>query len=514
MGSYWHAALLMFMCGAGCVTQDTYVCASDSNCVQGAVQGSCESQGFCSFPAEDCESGRRFESKAGDTLAGSCVVDTPELICGGLGEACCADDVCQEGACGADSTCQACGGIGQPCCTDNACGSNAACEAGTCEQCALDIGLGRRHSCLLKADGSVWCVGDNAQGKLGNNSEVASSTPVQVTALAGAELITDATAIGVGKAHSCAIRTGGTVWCWGLNGRGQLGDGLATPMVGKASAVQVLKEIDNEPLGGIIQIQVADAATYGLDSAGQVWSWGSNAFRQLGNNTVVSRAVAAEVLTALDTPLVGAVELRAGAEHVCVIRNDQTVWCWGSSSLGEVGVGVFGSVGFARQAFSDAIALDTGRRHTCAVSSDSTMSCWGNNLRGRIGVPTGSGNDYFVLSPISVETMEREVFTGFTDLAMGAVSCGITQDKRVWCWGYNNHGQTGTGGGSRVPTLVTDLSGAPLESVARLISNFAGVCAYLEDGSVQCWGRNSESQLPISSTTNVGYPSPALETCP
>mgnify|MGYP001817316000 CR=1 FL=1 len=103
---------------------------------------------------------------------------------------------------------------------------------------------------------------------------------------------------------------------------------------------------------------------------------------------------------------------------------------------------------------------------------------------------------------------------GASQLALGAISCAVSADKRAWCWGKNIHGQAGNGGGSRFPTLVTYRDGTPLESVERLITNYAGVCAYLSDGSVHCWGRNSESQLPVATSTNLGYPTAALELCP
>ncbi len=510
-------ALVCFF--GACVSHDAYVCATDDNCTQSGEQGTCESEKFCSFASSDCESLRRFGTNAGGGLAGVCVPGLPFTECGADGEACCAESSCDIGlGCTADDTCSTCGGMGQPCCADDACGSNGTCTAGVCEQCAVDIALSRRHSCIRKANGEVWCRGSNEMGALGDNTRVTSVAPVQVTAIDGNLVLDDAIEIASGWQFSCLVRANTSVWCWGSNDKGQLGDGTITPKVmgqvsGKPSAVQVIKASDDTPLTDISQLALGDSQSCALSSAGEVWCWGLNANMQLGDNTTDAREKAAKVLVADATPLTGVVDLQAGATHTCALRDDDSLVCWGRNNKGAIGDGTIVDKGLATEVFVGVKDMDLGRFHTCVVDADSRLSCWGDGWRGRIGNgDTGYTN---VLSPTPVvESIGGAAFMQVSEVSLGGVSCAIDLDKRAWCWGNNQYGQLGGSAGAPVPTQVADSAGVPLESVERLVTKFSGVCAYLTDGSMQCWGRNAERQLPLSQDTNISYPATAMEECP
>ncbi len=145
-----RVALCLAWSVLACGDRDPYVCASHDQCIDDGRQGVCEPTGFCSFESEAC-GGRQYEPNAGNGLDGTCV----------------------------------CGGLGQPCCeTGPACNSSAiSCVAGRCESCVDDLGYGQTHACMLKRDRSVWCIGDNDRGQIGNGTIDAAAPVLQWTAV-------------------------------------------------------------------------------------------------------------------------------------------------------------------------------------------------------------------------------------------------------------------------------------------------------------------------------------------
>jgi len=441
-----------------------YVCTSNTECVSNGVAGVCEAEGFCAFPDPSCESGQRFEPNAGGGLAGECTV--------------------------------ACGGVGQACCdNENACTPGASCTAGTCAACVTDIGLGRRFSCALHANGAVWCTGDNAQGQLGVGAAgEPTSTPRQVTDSTSA-LIADATAIGAGREHACAVRTNGEVWCWGAN-FGNL-------------AVQIQKT-DATPLTGIVEVQAGYFFSCGRDGDGNVWCWGDNGSGQLGDGTVTPRAQAAQVPN-----LTGIASLTVGALHVCATDGANAVSCWGENGNGQIGDNTTTDAVNPIHVM-DSLKVSAGMWHTCGAQGDGTILCWGWSGHGRLGYGKGAqyegGNE---LVPVMViDQSQMAPFGGATAVSAGGQTCAITSDTHVWCWGDDAYGQTGTGVGSVVPVEVTLDDRAPLSGVDRLITHFAHACAHRSDGTFVCWGRNTEGALGDGTLLNRGLATPLTASCP
>jgi Regulator of chromosome condensation (RCC1) repeat/Carboxypeptidase regulatory-like domain len=126
---------------------------------------------------------------------------------------------------------------------------------------------------FLKGDGTVWAWGSNSNGQLGNGTTTDSSTPVQVSGLSGV------TAVAAGSAHAIALKGDGTVWAWGSNSNGQLGNGTTTD---SSTPVQV------SGLSGVTAVAAGSAYTIALKGDGTVWAWGSNSNGQLGNGTTDS----------------------------------------------------------------------------------------------------------------------------------------------------------------------------------------------------------------------------------
>ena len=456
--------------------------------MSGSEQGVCASGGFCAFSDPSCDTGLRYEPKAGDGLAGTCAPSVDAgVACGAVGETCCA--------------------------TAEACVAGASCTAGTCTTCLQQIGFGRRFSCTLHADGTVWCAGENNRGQLGAGvfGVIPNPTPTQVRDETSA-FIVNATRIGTGRDFACAIRADTTVWCWGANDRGQLGLGST----GDRSLAEQVVLTDDTPLTGAVAVTGGENHACALTETAGVLCWGNNDAGQLGDGTTTTRSKAAPVLVAAGgEPLTGALELRTGGMHNCVRKTGDDIVCWGNNANGQLGDGTETNRPSPLVSYT-AATFALGRWHTCAVNADSTIACWGWNGHARLGIGSGqsfNGADEPVPKMV-LASVNGSPFTGAASLAAGGVTCALMLDKTVYCWADNPYGQTGTGAGSTVPVQVTMADGTPLADVAELVAQHTHVCARRENGELLCWGRNLDGDLGDGTLLNRGSPTPLRHACP
>jgi alpha-tubulin suppressor-like RCC1 family protein len=473
---------------AGCSGSSAYSCTSSSQCVAGGAQGTCTG-GYCAFPDPSCPGGLRYEENAGGGLGGTC----PELLpdagaCGAAGQACCA--------------------------SEPPCGPGTSCRGGTCTACASGVALGRRFSCVLAHDGTVRCAGANDRGQLGFGiAGVPSATRMQVRD-AAASVIADATAVGAGREHACAVRAGGTVWCWGRNDHGQLGNNAPVNAPPQPAAVQVVTATG--PLTGIVEVGGGYDFTCARDGGGGVWCWGEDGAGELGDGTTATRGRAARVLDApMGPPLAGALELQVGNAMSCVRKAGDAWWCWGKNSNGQFGDGTKTNHP-SPVMIGAAASVALGMWHACLLDAAGTVRCAGWNGHARLGIGRGAGyqdGDHTAKEQV-VTAPGGPAFADAVAIAAGGATCAITRDTGVACWGDNLYGQTGTGQGEIVPTKVRDVDGSPLAGVERLIAGYAHVCARKATGELVCWGRNNDGELGDGTFGNRGFPSPLQGACP
>jgi alpha-tubulin suppressor-like RCC1 family protein len=471
-------AMAIAMLVGACGDRDPYICASSEQCVYGGAPGVCEPTGFCSLDDPACPGGRRYEPNAGDGLGGACVEpEAPPAACGAVSQACCAEGP--------------------------ACIANGYCSSGTCGTCVTDIALGRHAACVLVHDGTVWCAGENMFGQLGFGI-AGPPVPTWVQARDSTSVaIADATAVAAGWESACAVRAGGTVWCWGnINGA--------------RSAAQVVKT-DDTPLTGIVEIGAGQGHVCGRDGAGGVWCWGGNGAGQLGDGTTIGRGKAAPVLNAvMGPPLAGALALTVGGEHVCVRKAGDAVWCWGRNSGGRLGDGTQTNR-TSPVMVTAASSVSAGQRHTCTVRADGTAWCSGDPWRNRIGNGIGT---YDTPAPSSYPTPVQVLtarggppLANVKQIAAGGVSCALLDTKEVQCWGDNPYGQTGTGAGSTTPTPVLTEDGKPLAGIERIVVRGPHACAFRGDGELLCWGRGLDGAYGDGRFANRGLARPLGFTC-
>jgi alpha-tubulin suppressor-like RCC1 family protein len=151
---------------------------------------------------------------------------------------------------------------------------------------------GYQHTCALSSSGTVYCWGGNGNGQLGNNSTTEENTPVEVLGVGGSGNLSGISSVTAGGAHTCALSSSGTVYCWGGNGNGQLGNNSTTE---ENTPVEVLGVGGSGYLSNISSVTAGSAHTCAMSSSGNVYCWGADDSGQLGNNSTTEENTPIEV---------------------------------------------------------------------------------------------------------------------------------------------------------------------------------------------------------------------------
>ncbi|GAB2884421.1 hypothetical protein GCM10027026_39770 [Myroides odoratimimus subsp. xuanwuensis] len=238
-----------------------------------------------------------------------------------------------------------------------------------------DVSAGGGATCGIRHPGTLWCWGSYEFGQIGTgqSSPVApsldfASSPQRVGAGSTWKQVS------VGKSHTCAVRTSGTLWCWGRNFYGELGLGDRSP---RASPVQVGSGTS------WAQVAAGMSHTCAVRTEGTAWCWGSDDYRQLGDGDA-----AQERLTPNQVGTAGTwTAISVSQSHTCARQADGSLWCWGWRGFGQLGDGVqaFDFVGTPRQLSGGWRAVTSGGDHSCAIHDDDRALCWGKNLFGQLG---------------------------------------------------------------------------------------------------------------------------------
>lgn len=318
----------------------------------------------------------------------------------------------------------------------------------------------------LRSDGTVWAWGYNGQGQLGNGSKTSSSVRVQVSNLS------NVVAIAGGDHSGYALKSDGTVWSWGRNSDGQLGNGTKTN-----SAVPV--QVSN--LSGIVSIVAGYNFAYALKSDGTVWAWGGNTDGQLGltSSTTVPKQV---------PNLIGIVSMAAGDKCGYALKSDGTVWGWGKISSAS-------SESDPVQILNQVTAISGGNSSGYALKSDGTVWAWGYNEYGQLGLDTTT--DSAIPQQVSNLNNVVTIAGGYN------FTYALKSDGTVWAWGRNENGQLGNNSisNSSGPVQVHNLSG-----ITAIVGCKSSGYALKSDGTVWAWGYNIYGQLGDSTVIDAYVP--------
>ena len=281
------------------------------------------------------------------------------------------------------------------------------------------------HISAIKTDGTLWSWGYGGYGNLGDNTIVGKSSPIQTIAFG-----TNWKQVYSGRQNTAAIKTDGTLWVWGQNSQGQLGDNTAT--VHKSSPVQTVAFGTNWK-----QVSCGFSYTACIKTDGTLWSFGRNDYGQLGDNTITNRS------SPVQTVAFGSnwKQVACGYYASAAIKTDGTLWTWGYNYNGSIGDNTATA---HKSSPVQTIAFGTnwkqvsvGRSITACTKTDGTLWLWGDQFSyGQLGDNTTTKKS----SPV-------QTIAGGTNWKQ--VSCGlyntfaIKTDGTLWCWGSNDGGQLG-----------------------------------------------------------------------
>jgi alpha-tubulin suppressor-like RCC1 family protein len=342
------------------------------------------------------------------------------------------------------------------------------------------IAAGHSHTVALRSDGSLWTWGTNSFGQLGQGATLSASEPKRV----GNE--NSWLGVAAGDYFTIALRVDGTLWAWGDNYIGQLGQGT---FGGHAST----------------PLQIGTNANWQTMSAGRdhvvalredetLWAWGGNPEGQLGNGSYASvfqpQAVQPEHRWR---------SAAAGYAHTVTVRADGTLWTWGDNTEGQMGNGTWTSdfshgITTPQQVGTETnwAAVSARGKRTLASRNNGTLWAWGENYAGQGG--TGATGRTLRPEPVSSD-LQWHTF------AAGGRHTAAISDGKLWAWGSNQYGQTGTSTNTTV-VVTTPQAVAGTATWSEVAAGFEHTAALRSDGTLWAWGRNDAGQLGDGTSTN------------
>lgn len=301
-------------------------------------------------------------------------------------------------------------------------------------------------------------------------------------------------AVATGTAHACG-EVGNGLYCWGSNANGELGDGSLS-----SSAIPIQVPFTWPGGAGVSHVSVGASHTCVTTSVAELYCWGSDSSGQLGIGSQNDRRMSPTLVSG-GMSFTG---VSAGRAHTCAISvpsPDSTyAYCWGANDRGQLGDSS-NTQRSAPAAVAPRIAFSSvtaGKDHTCAIATATGKAyCWGDNTNGQLGDSSTSARN----SPVPVAGGHT-----FVEISAGGNhTCGVTGALTAYCWGENGDGQLGDSstGQHTVPVLVAGGLGLVRIAVGGQFS-----CAVANDAQEYCWGRNLEGQLGVGTLTSHPSPQP------
>jgi alpha-tubulin suppressor-like RCC1 family protein len=353
----------------------------------------------------------------------------------------------------------------------------------------LSISAGAAHTCAIASDSSAYCWGAGQTGALGGGRPLDSPIPARVLGLGNLKFLT----ISAGQDNTCGIIAEGVPYCWGLGTLGRLGDGdlsernqfTPTPVAG----------------GPAVELVSAGKATCATAKSSPALCWGGNSDLQLGVDSSnpflpaldlctpsqdIRCSVTPRAVNSTSTTPTSYSWIDVGGEHTCGISAPAPgrAFCWGRAALGHSSI-TESQTPVAVFGDHDFESISAGGHHTCGVS-DFQVYCWGVGSSGQLGDGTATPS----MTPVAVTGNHRFRLVSGGD----RYTCGLTDDSPslAYCWGLGSSGQLGNGSVGTATSPVAVSGGLRFSSLS---SGDFHACGVADNGAAYCWGNNARGQL-------------------
>lgn len=338
-------------------------------------------------------------------------------------------------------------------------------------QCWVKVSSKGNSTIAIKNNGTLWAWGLNNSGQLGDGTNINRSIPVQIGTSNNWKHIS------AGYTSCYAIKNDGTLWAWGYNGAGHLGDGT---LINRNVPTQI---------GTSNDWKIVEAGNYSilaLKNNGTLWAWGNTLSGPLGNGTLNNSTVPIQIGTNNDWK-----EIANNDKHRLALKTNGTLWAWGYNQYGELGNGSTSTTFTLSpiQIGSDNTwkEISVGQSHSMGIKNDGTLWGWGFNLDGRIG--DGTNINKSIPTQITSENNWLVICAGQSS------TYAIKNDSSLWAWGYNQYGDLGDG------TNVTKF----IPTQTSNSKNWTKVTSYHAINTTKqlfSWGKNDYGQLGIGTISS------------
>ncbi len=288
------------------------------------------------------------------------------------------------------------------------------------------LSVGAASVCGIDIAKQLWCWGYNVDGRLGDGTMTNRTVPTAV--VGGTNIVSIELSAGW---PACAINTTGTLYCWGRNQNGQIGDGTTTD-----------RNVPTAVSGTYALVRILNTGTCALDTTGKAWCWGSGN-SQIGDGTSSDRASPTAVATSVKFQ-----DMVVGYAEVCALSIDNIAYCWGEDDYYNR---QYSPVAVSAVKFKQLYAQPSAPYTVaCGLTMTNDAYCWGSNYAGSVGDGTTT-NHYFSATPVSGGHKFSQLYIS------GYTACGLTDTGQAYCWGDNYNGKIGdtTTTDRYVPTLVS-----------------------------------------------------------
>jgi alpha-tubulin suppressor-like RCC1 family protein len=324
-------------------------------------------------------------------------------------------------------------------------------------------------------------------------------------------------ALALGFKHTCALRQGATVQCWGDNALGEGGDAPPQVLLPLSPGMRLAPILD----GPATAMEAGEGFNCALMATGKIDCWGDNTYGNLGQGPGAASPGTADLATGYT-----AVQVSVGETSSCAVLAGGAVKCWGDNRYAQLGIGNKINQGDQAGQMGDnlpfvtlgsghtARAIAVGDAHVCALLDDFQIACWGDNVYGQLGlednVTRGDG-----LNPLRSTTEVTSLGSLNHAVALSAAgdrTCALLDNGQVKCWGVNYYGELGLGvsdgsWGDLPGSMGDNLPSVDLGAGRSALAVAAGeqhTCAILDDRSLKCWGRNDSGQLGLDDGLSRG----------
>ncbi|HBA97217.1 MAG TPA: hypothetical protein DCZ23_03815 [Lachnospiraceae bacterium] len=336
------------------------------------------------------------------------------------------------------------------------------------------ISLGEYHSGAVTKDGSLYMWGCNDHGQLGDNTITDKNKPVKV--------LDNVVSVSLGGEHSGAITKDGSLYMWGLNNCGQLGDGTV------ADAHKPVKVLDNVAL-----VSLGYEHSGAVTKDGSLYMWGYNGYGQLGDGTETDKHTPVKVLD-------NVASVSLGGKHSGAVTKDGSLYMWGYNCYGQLGDGTRTDKNTPVKVLDNVASVSLGGYHSGAVTKDGSLYMWGNNSVGCLGDGTNTDKHtpVKVLNNVASVSLGDEYRSNYSGYREDGESGAVTKDGSLYMWGSNYYLQLGIESTDR-PTKMFD-------NVISVSLGGKHSGAVTKDGSLYMWGSNGSGQLGDGTTIYKSTP--------